>query len=148
MHGETVKFASTCHQCHPLPCNGSHPTFLGANRCHQRPSFDICNRPPAAHIISNGLWTCLSQKGYFIFRSSSVTSTNVWTVGTMFQSFLLPLYQKVKVSHRSWNTATYTVLQHMWCTSNKMHLHHIIRGRSLQENFSITLNSQSIPLRS
>ena len=26
---------------------------------------------PAAHIISNKLWTCLSQKGYLIFRSRS-----------------------------------------------------------------------------
>jgi hypothetical protein len=141
----SLETASTCLQCHPLPCNRSHPIFLGANRCHQRPSLDICDRPPCC---PNHLYQTVSlpaQKGYFIVRSRSKLQ-GLWTVRRMFQSFSLPLCQKV--SHRSCNVAAYIVLQHVWHTSNKMHLHHTIGCRCLQENFSITLNSQFITLRS
>ena len=53
----------------------------------------------------------ISERLFHFQEQIKVTRTNVWTVGRMFQSFLLPQCQKV--SHRSYNIAAYTVLQHM-----------------------------------
>lgn len=141
----SLETASTCLQCHPLPCNRSHPTFLGANRCHQRPSLDMRDRPPRCpHHLEQTVNLHVSERLFHFREQIKVTRTNVWTLGTMFQSFLLPLCQKV--SHRSCNIAAYIVLQHMWCTANKMHLHHANGCRRLPKNVSFTLNSQFISL--